>query len=480
MSNNIDMKYDFSNASEIISTENIENMIKKYSDKAKQKINDILINEYNLDANTAKRVEETINSSVSSEMATKYRFKEPFITSSELGTEDRPHLILIRKYPDFLDWWFTAMVIPFYQSLGDTIGYKNGDWEFTDKDTNELIYEFIHLGGINDISIVNWMSSDDTILYMATLGVLSKKIHNINEFGEKLRTAYLDTLPLIETRHPGETTMRSLDVQKNIEWNKLPYSSRDIGAGAAMRSGCIGIFFPGKHNRKKLISLAIESSRITHNSATAILGSIVAALFTAYALERVPINHWPHKLLDLLRSDKIDKYMEESRPNEYKLFVRDKVIFIGQWEKYVNRRFSGLKPKLDLKMMRNPVLRYDYLSKNFSKGCDMPGACGDDCVIFAYDALLESGPVVEKLVIYSILNPGDSDTVGSIAMSWFGAYYHSLKNQLILESKFEELEFYDKLFNFYGINATKMAKVYYYDMYLNTARKYLKQVKPKK
>jgi ADP-ribosylarginine hydrolase len=43
--------------------------------------------------------------------------------------------------------------------------------------------------------------------------------------------------------------------------------------------------FPGVANRKFLIKVALESGRITHNHPVAFFGAVVAALFTAYAIE---------------------------------------------------------------------------------------------------------------------------------------------------------------------------------------------------
>lgn len=456
-----------------------QKIIQKYLKKAQIKILEILTKKYNYDTKTILEIEENIFGSTLRTLRNKYIYDEP-IPVSEKNISTR----IFDKLDDFKDWYLTVSSIPLYHSLGDTMGYYNGKWEFNYDEprvgpefANTLIYEFISLGGINDISIVNWISSDDTIMYMATYKVLSGKIKDIQDFGHKLQTAYIATLPKIEERHGGAITKRSLNIQKNIEWDKLPYSRSDIGAGSCMRSGCIGIFFPGKHNRKKLIALAIESSRITHNSTIAILGSVVSALFTAYAIERVPINHWPHKLLKLLKSNKIDNYMEKSRPNEYKLFREDKILYFGQWENYVNKRFSGLTPRLDLKILKNPVTRIKYLAENFSKGhIDNPGSCGDDAVIMAYDALLESGNILEKLIVYAILHPGDSDTVGAIAMSWFGAFYHSPKNDRLVENKFNKLEYYHEITDATHENFEKMIKIYYYDIYLNTARKIMKRL----
>jgi ADP-ribosylglycohydrolase len=308
-------------------------------------------------------------------------------------------------------------------------------------------------------------------MYLATYRVLSEG-YEIDDFGKNLRIAYLNVFPDMENRGIGITTKRNLNVQKNIKWDKLQYNSDDSGSGAAMRSGCIGMFFPGHHNRKKLIAYAVECSRITHNSATAILGSIVAALFTAYGLEKLSINLWPHELLKLFKSGIIDDYMKESRPKEYPIFSRDKHIFIGKWENYVGKRFNGINPKNE-KWMKNPVERYRYLKENYSKGNDFPGSNGDDSVIMAYDALLESGNVVEKIIVYAILHPGDSDTVGSIALSWFGAYYQSPRIFETLRSKFFELEYLNEINKINQTNTKMMTHIFFYDIYLNIANKYI-------
>lgn len=462
----------------------IIDLIDLHVSQAREKILSILIKDYAFDKKKAEKAEEAIFLSTSSKMREIYTYDEPFFCLPVDDSGRRRTDISNSKYPaDFDNWTITALTIPFYQSLGDTIGYKNSDWEFNYGDikagpgfVNTLLYEFISLGGINDLSITNWKASDDTILYMATMKVLSEPFKDINDFGQKIRMAYLETLPLIQNRHPGAATINALEIQKNIEWNKLHYNNQTNGNGSTMRSGCIGIFYPGKHNRKMLIALAVESSRITHNSATAILGSVTAALFTAYALEKVAINLWPHKLLKLLKSGVIDQYIQQSRSNEYPLFAKDKIIFISQWDKYVDLLFSGINPKSNMTMMNDPVQRYIYLSDNFSKGCDTPGACADDVLIMAYHALLQSGGIFEKLVVYSILHPGDSDTVGSIALSWFGALYHSCRNSRLIGHRFEELEFYTQLYDLFKFCIPEMPKIYYYDIYLNIAVKYLRQI----
>ena len=398
----------------------------------------------------------------------------------------------------FQGWMDIVYMIPLCQSLGDTLGYNNGKWEFNYDDpnagpeyVNELIAEFIHLGGINDISITNWKASDDTILYMVTHEVITSQYEkmmidknnfietkiDIDNYGKQLKNAYIESLPLIQNRDPGIVTVNSLNIQKNIEWDRLYYDKSAIGNGSVMRCGCIGILYPGSHNRKFLIALAIESSRITHNSATAILGSIVAALFTAYAVEKIAINLWPNKMLKLLKSGIVDEYMKLSRPSEYELFRRDKIFFIQKWDNYTELLFSGIHPT-DMKIMINPVERYKYLKENFSIGCDIAGGCADDCLIMAYHALLQCNGVFEKIVVYSILHPGDSDTVGSVALSWYSAYYTSPKIIELVAYRFEGLEFFDRINTHFMSDEYQqiMVRVFFYDMYLSISMKILKKI----
>lgn len=464
---------------------NLISLIEETLVESRKIILNILANDYGYDKNSSLKIEAYIYDQTRSMMLNLYNFNDNFIMSNQKNEIDNVLKPSITKYPDFKTWSWIALSIPFYQSLGDTIGYKNGDWEFNYGNVhegpeyiNELLYEFIDLGGVNDLNIKNWLASDDTIMYLATLSVLVDGFFDIDDFGNKIKNAYIATLPLIENRHPGTTTITSLEVQKNIDWNKLPYNKNSIAAGSAMRCGCIGIFYPGTHNRKKLIALSVESSRITHNSTIAILASVSTSLFTAYALERVSINKWPNKLIKILKSNLIDDYIKESRSNDYNDYMRDKILYVGKWEKYAQLLIPGNIPKLDLKFMRNPVQRYKYLIENFSKGCDIPGSC-DDALIMAYDSLLRCGGIFEKLIVYSVLHPGDSDTVGSIAFSWFGGLYHSPRNETYVSDSFNDLEFHDKIYDLVEKSINSLVRVYYHDIYLNIAKKNLKKYRKK-
>ncbi len=449
--------------------------------KSRGKVATALINKYGYDEKKAREIEKSVYASTKFDLENTFIFKSGAKTFDFLGYSDE-YKSSLEDFSDFANWSWIVLSIPLYQSLGDTIGYYNSEWEFNKGDiragadfVNELIYDFIYLGGANDFSVKNLIASDDTILYLATMQVLCDGFDNVEDFGKKVKEEYVKSIPLIKDRYPGTTTMSALEFQKINEWNKLPYDSESKGAGSAMRSGCIGIFYPGGINRKKLIELAIESSRITHNSTVAMLGSVTAALFTAYAIERVPIDKWPNKLLKILKSDIIDNYLKESRPNEYDFYVKDKKLYTGQWDEYRRLLFTGNHLDLNFKYMKNPVLRYKYLSTNFSKGCNNMGGCADNAVIMAYDSVARCGGTYEKMLVYSALHPGDSDTVASIAFSWYGGLFHSPRNEIIVRRMFKDLEFFDKINELFKKALPIMVKKYYHDIYLHIALRYLKE-----
>lgn len=346
-------------------------------------------------------------------------------------------------------------------ALGDIIGYKDGEWEFNYfkhnrefEDTIEILFEFISLGGINHFSIKGWAISDDTITHL----IMGKTLIDVGEKGipticKRLRELLIKHKEEILTGFAGIGLAKNIKkLEQGVEWDKMPYYLFDGGSGAAMRSPCIGLAFSGKKNRAKLISVAIETSRVTHNSATGYLGGLTSALFTAYAIEDVPIEQWPFKLMKLLESDTLDYYFKQTRG--YKDYARDKDQFINHWKIYIDDNFKDGKAVKE-KVTRNLVFRSKYYAR-FSthkkvKGNIFVGSAGDDSVIVAYDSLLDAGPNFEKLIVYAMLHSGDTDTTGSIAGAWYGAMYgfkdvpkHLMEHKIIPQTKEMGKIIYDK------------------------------------
>lgn len=330
-------------------------------------------------------------------------------------------------------------------AVGDTVGFKNGEWEFKqggyDK-TLEKFYEFLDLGGINHIYLKDWHVSDDTIMHIQTAASILTDFNSMNSLGNILKQNYLHALKQFEEegyeyRYPGIATINYLRrLRDGGNWDDTPYDVQAGGSGASMRSLCIGLAFYGESNRHKLIQIAIESSRITHNSAIGYLGGLTSALFTALAIEGKKINEWPFILLDLFKKGIIQKYIK-SVDRGVDSFVRDYHTFVDKWNRYIEDKFDDNKNPIKRKSSRNLVYRGKYYYETFGykyeknrgdiiEGMEQTifiGSGGDDSVIVAYDCLIDSEKNWEKLVIYSMLHMGDTDTTGSIAAGLYGAIY---------------------------------------------------------
>lgn len=352
-------------------------------------------------------------------------------------------------------------------ALGDTIGFKNGDWEFNHHNkmvtydfSNTLLFEFIELGGINRIDLKDWYVSDDTVMHLATTEGLLEEFKTPKEFGDILAKKYIKLWDNLtekvkigkETdykRATGLTVLSSLDVlRKGTEWNKLPYHEKSGGNGGAMRTLCIGLAFHGQENRKKLIYHSLDASRVTHNSVFGYLGGVSAALFTAYAIEGILPEKWPFKLIKILESNIVDKYLK-SMDAYFHTFPEEKEKFIDTWKKYLSWRFDDHKKFIKMRYMQIPAQRSNKFLHTVSNISieKNPGNMGHDSVIIAYDALmdcvLENGkPSWEKFVVYSMLHFGDSDTTGSIGGGLYGAYY-GLED--VPENNLKYLEMKDEL-----------------------------------
>lgn len=322
-------------------------------------------------------------------------------------------------------------------AMGDTIGYNNSEWEFGVRGNlqtklMEKIYEFIDIGGVNYVPQLGWKISDDTILHICILktlinenGKLTKtRKENIDEFNDVLVKQFIkinDTeFKDPKIRNPGLATIKSIELLKKIKWRDLAYDKYSGGSGAAMRTLGIGIYF--RNNIDKLIEFSIESSRVTHNNATGYLGGLVSAYFTSLAYQHISINLWPFRLIELLKSKKIDNYIKKTRGiKEYEIAH---INYFAKWDKYIKDKFDSSGKIINRKSNRNLICRNQYYYESFGyKETMFPGGSGDDSVIIAYDSLLDCNGIWEKLVFYSMLHGGDTDTTGCIAAGFYGAYY---------------------------------------------------------
>lgn len=344
----------------------------------------------------------------------------------------------------------------------ETIGFRNGRWEFNytinikTLETyinvwNILIHEYLVLGS-NNINISTWSASDDTLLVMA----ISKAI--INGGGRDNYIKYLiEYYGLLSDtkRISGINTLKSIRLLQQKK--QIPIDSNMGGNGAAIRCAPIGLKW--YNNIEKVIEESIISSQLTHNYFYGFLSGMVVALFTAYAIQSISPIEWCNKLIELYNKKIIHKYY----PKEHD--INDLDIFMNYWKKYNEVRVANIRHKNTLENCIYPTDRTKFLitfdprySEN-NKVWENIAKSGLNCCIYALDCLFMSMQTPNSIkldfdniqynwnsfVILVAIHPGDNDSTGCIGGAWYGAL-NGFKNIDI--SKMKELEFYSELNDF--------------------------------
>jgi ADP-ribosylglycohydrolase len=366
-------------------------------------------------------------------------------------------------------------------ALGDTIGYNNALWEFNlinDNDmgssitsilkaTIEIISDFVSRGGISMIDLSGWTISDDTLMgYEIGKFILDcdfdknnvVKEDNIIELKKNIKKMVKKVQQSDIERGFGLMTSNAV-----LQWNDTtdqrnkPYNVNAGGNGCSMRTLSIGLRFYKDEDIDKLINTSIVTSMITHNSPIGYLAGLASAYFVKLAINNVDINKWVFMLIELYESDKVKKYINKDDDDvffDYRSTVRI-------WKKYAEMFFSDKKEKLNLKTSSNLIVRIktmielnESIEYNMKRSSYMAGSNGPTSVIMAYDGLCDCNGNWEKLMYYTMLHGGDSDTVGAIAGGLYGIVYGygNVPMRLLdnLEMKDKLIEIGEKIYDKYS------------------------------
>lgn len=347
-----------------------------------------------------------------------------------------------------MDKYFASLYLAM---LGDKIGFGNGEREqnyglstlvptmqhfdnYVKSLTEHMIFLFISEGGIQNLSseLDNLKVSDDTVLHLATISGLNSDYKDLDELYNIICSNYVDAFSDMQKMRDellaGRQTIESIiNIKNGGTWRNWSYKKSGGGNGAAMRAMVIGLAFHKPSSQIKLIEVAIMTAMITHPNGTAIIGSVVAALFTSYAIQNMNIELWIFELIRILESDKLDNIIEKRLPNIFEYFEEDKKSYLFKLRTYVEDSFTDYNYLIDSRHPRSrvPVDRITYYFDRFSENKKVfrPGFGGDDAIIMAYDALLMSKSNYEKLIYVAMIHIGDTDTIGTIASAWYGAFY---------------------------------------------------------
>jgi ADP-ribosylglycohydrolase len=350
-------------------------------------------------------------------------------------------------------------------SIGDKIGFGNGKREknyinemitVENNPTYEalgeglstlMIFRFIAEGGIYGLDIENLLISDDTEMHLDTIQGLIEPYNDRDELYNNVTKYYVNTFK--DIAHMRDILLagrQTIDAIKNINdganWKNFPYNKIAGGSGGPMRTMCIGLAFYQHNDLLKLIESTIMITSITHPNCIAFLGSITSALFTSYALRDMNIETWIFELIRLLETNMIDDIIERLKPNYIEFFKEDKKLFLFKLNTYIETSFDNYNYIISdtSHRMIYPWKRMMYYYENFASNKKVinPGSGADDSVIIAYDCLLMSRNNYEKLIYMSMINIGDSDTIGSIVSAWYGALYGFERSTDIVVNKLDK------------------------------------------
>jgi ADP-ribosylarginine hydrolase len=293
-------------------------------------------------------------------------------------------------------------------------------------------------------------SSDDTLLMLATCRGLIKKGDTVKNISNEYIKIYDNLKDPI--RGSGFTTLNNL--KKIIDKQNIVYDKQYGGNSPTIRAIPIGLVF--YNDIDQLIKVSIETGRLTHNYIYGYMGSFIGALFTSFAFKKIMPWEWVNRLIDILLSDKIEKYLQSTFGyDEYKKDI-DKIINI--FSDYQEKRLDKILHQND--MFKFEMNRWEFLLKYSPQIFEKPekdyskfGQSGIDVVIIALDSLISSlisnkdevnlnkrsdfDFSWESLVQFSSLHFGDNDSTGALAGAWYGALlgYHDVFGQ------FKTLEF---------------------------------------
>lgn len=308
-------------------------------------------------------------------------------------------------------------------ATGDALGYYKGNIEF---ETNPLaIYEIFHnLGGIMNVKInpnEDWIVSDDTVQSIAIAnGIKDNYYKSVCDIAQACSEELVKCDEDMVDRAPGSRHfVKSLQNKGSYKNIKLYIKFYVTGCGSIMRSPIIGSLY--RHDYKKMMCLACECGKITHNNPSGVISSIIGSLFTYFGYNNIDKAKWGEMLMEK-QLEITNLFFENNTFSVNEINECNEIIsfYFNTWSHYLQTAIHDLS---DIQTMnenyrtifhlRTKNIVSSKLPYNFGHGWD-----GLSAGIIAYDAIMCS-TTYEHVCWRSICHGGDSDSTGCIALAWW-------------------------------------------------------------
>lgn len=309
--------------------------------------------------------------------------------------------------------------------IGDSIGSGGTKWK--NISNSDKYFMFIAEGGINKIDLKDYPCSINSIFMIAALQIVQNKFNNLESLCEDIREELVTVVSLLrDNEYEGgyiRTAIgRVTGKEKEILYDKQPYDNYTSNITCSM---ClpIGIIFNSTCDYMKLVEYSIEVSRIVQNSVIGYLSGLISALFTSYAINKVPLELWAFKVVKILESADIQRYIKKvgRDVDEYVAGIKK---YVEKWKRYVSTKFDKdgniIKKRSSINLLWRSKYYYDL---GIGSNSHIAGDNGDDCMIIVLDCLLDSNGKWETLVFYSMLHMGDTGATGGIAAFLYGLIF---------------------------------------------------------
>lgn len=165
---------------------------------------------------------------------------------------------------------------------------------------------------------------------------------NINECCEKFKKNIIlfkknehNVFNDYDKRNVGNKIDKSIMLLiNNNEWSEFKHDEWK-GWGLWMRSITFPFFFASK---KKMIQYIINTSRITHNNGSAIIGAIFVAIIGYYLMKKIKLNKIIYKYIIILKKNIIDKYIKKISKWYYAEYLIEKQLCLEIINNYLKNK----------------------------------------------------------------------------------------------------------------------------------------------